>query len=776
MRKLILVAALAVPLLGQFNSYRYTAGNKFANFPDFVAPSQPEPAKNECVQDQFWFGNTVCKLTDVMAQWNSVNPKVFMEKIPVSRWTTENADRSLYYTQISSASGQIGIYRVADNSLYSVPRLMAYEGQEFRWSDTAPKVMYYIPFGTCRFASYDVDSQKTTILKDFKSEYPECTTIRNDTEGTSSVGSRYWAWMVQGAPRFGNTRLLAIVVYDMEANTTVGVLDEAKFVAQGGSAQKWKTYGVGGRPNMVDIAPSNDRVLVLWPPVPYPVPENALINAAKSKVAAGKLTIYSLVPFPNLYDIGDVIQLRHANSSATGGLGCSGAAGEALTGRYTIESFPEPYAAVIDVSSSGLSDGTYTCSYLNPAIISVTVSGGIATMTTGSKHSMEVGRNFILFNTPDPALNGKARVVKEIPDDKTVKFTVPATVKDGAYTAPMMYYRDTKKGSGLPDTNTSFPAYRPPGAGNDGAHVYNLDFSNPVRVSNGQPHTGWAWDLNGDPVLLQQVSQSNWSGAPVDTFGFTNIYTGVYTPLFLHSDFNFEATAMHQSRFYDRSIRGWGLFKLANRANAKSPIRNQILLVELKHYQQHPEIWRVGYLHNDYGCTTTPASELFKINGCSPSKPYDTEAQLSLSRDGLSYYWAGLWPNGTVAINVYRGNIPLRVKTKGSFAPASISGTSAIVSYIAPTADSKCTVTTSTKANYSAPIEANVQAGGDTQLRTVTLGAATALTPNTRYFSRISCAWKPTDPAAVSQEEIAGSFTTSSGGAKAGEQGPPPKQ
>lgn len=146
---------------------------------------------------------------------------------------------------------------------------------------------------------------------------------RNDTEGTSSVGSRYWAWMVQGAARFGNTRLLAIVVYDVETNTTVGVMDEARFVTQGGSAQKWKTYGVSGRPNMVDIAPSNDRVLVLWPPVPYPVPENALINAAKSKVAAGKLTIYSLVPFPNLYEIGDVIQLRHANSSATGGLGCS---------------------------------------------------------------------------------------------------------------------------------------------------------------------------------------------------------------------------------------------------------------------------------------------------------------------------------------------------------------------------------------------------------------------------------------------------------------------
>ncbi|QOY92304.1 hypothetical protein [Paludibaculum fermentans] len=747
--------------MAQFNSYRYTAGNKFANFPDFVAPTQPEPAKNECVQDPFWFDNTVCKLTDVMAQWNTVNPKVFMEKIPVSRWTTENADRTLYYTQVSSSSGQIGIYRTSDNSLHSSPRLTAYEGQEFRWSDTDPKLMYYIPFGTCRFASYNVDSRKTTILKDYKDDYPECTMIRNDTEGTSSIGSRYWAWMVLGAPRFTNTRLLAIVVYDMETNKTAGVLDEAKFVAQGGNSMIWKTYGVGGRPNMVDIAPSNDRVLLLWPPVTYPAPENALINAAKSKVAAGKLTVNSLIPFPNLYDIGDVIQLRHANGSATGGPGCSGAAGEALTGQYTIQEFPDPYTAVIDISSSGLGDGTYTCSYMNPAITSLTVSGGTATLKMGSKHWMDVGRNFTLFNTPDPALNGKASVAKELPDARTIKFTVPAAVKDGTYTTPMMYYRDGKKGSALPDTNTAFPAIRPPNAANDGAHVYNLDFSHPVRVSNGQPHTGWAWDLNGDPVLLQQVSQPNWSGAQVDSFGFTNIYTGVYTPLFLHADFNYEATAIHQSRFYDRSIRGWGLFKLANRATAKSPIRNQVLLVELKHYKEHPEIWRVGYLHNDYGCTTTPASELFKINGCNPSKPYDTEAQLSLSRDGLSYYWAGLWPNGNVAINVYRGNIPLRVKTKGSFAPASISRTSAVISYIAPTADSKCTVTTSANANYSNPVEANVQAGGDSQLRTVTVGASKALTPNTRYFSRISCAWNPADPAAVSREEIAGSFTTS---------------
>jgi hypothetical protein len=370
-----------------------------------------------------------------------------------------------------------------------------------------------------------------------------------------------------------------------------------------------------------------------------------------------------------------------------------------------------------------------------------------------------VGRSFILYNTPDPALNGKTFTVKNIVDDKTIQFTVAAG--DATYNDSGMYYRDPMKGAGLPDTNTSFPTIRPPNAANDGAHVYNLDFSNPVRVSNGEPHTGWAWDLNGDPVMLQQIAQPNWSGAQVDTFGFTNIYTGLYTPLFLHSDFNYEPTSIHQSRFYDRKIRGWGMFSLTSKSKATSRIRNQVLLVELKHYSQHPEIWRVGYLHNDYGCSTTPASELYKLNGCNPSKPYDTEAQLSLSRDGLAYYWAGLWPNGSVAIDVYRASIPLRVKTKGSFAAAAISSTSAVASYIAPTADSKCAVTTSTKADYSSPLERAVPAGGNTQERTFKFGAASALTPGTKYYAKITCTWNPTDPNAVSSEEILGSFTTS---------------
>jgi hypothetical protein len=496
---------------------------------------------------------------------------------------------------------------------------------------------------------------------------------------------------------------------------------------------------------------------------------NFLVNAAASKVAGGKLTVYSLIPFQSMFDLGDVVQLLQADGSATGSAGCAGTAGTALTGKYAIKSFPDSYTAVIDISASGLSDGTYQCSQMNPAILSVAVSNGTATLKLGTKHWMETGRGFVLYNTPDPVLNGKVLTVTNIVDDRTVQFTTAAA--NGSYNGSQMYYRDLKNGSALPDTNTSYPTIRPPNAASDGAHVHELDFSNPVRVSSGQPHTGWSWDLNGDPVLLQQIAQSNWSAAQVDTFGFTNIYTGVYTPLFFHSDFNYDSSSVHMSRFYDRSIRGWGAFMFTSPASAKSRIRNQVLLVELKHYSLHPEIWRVGYMHNDYGCSTTPSAELFKINGCNPSKPYETEAQTNLSRDGLSYYWGGLWPNGPVAVNVYRANIPLRVKTKGSFAPTAIASTSAVVSYIAPTADSTCTATTSTNGDYSSPVERAVRAGGATQQRTFTIGTTAALAPNTKYYTRIACTWKPTDPNAVSSEEILGSFTTSGNG---GSQKPPP--
>lgn len=763
MRKFLFIGVLALPVFGQFNSYRYTAGQKFANFPDFEPPLQPQPEKSGCVQDAFWFNNTVCRLTDVLAQWNPINPAVYMEKIPVARWTTENADASLFYTQIAGdvpaklGKGQIAIYRTSDNSLYAHPKLSAYEGQEFRWSDTDPKLMYYVPLGTCQFASYDVDSQQTKIIRDFRADFPGCATIRNDTEGTSSVGSRYWAWMVQGDARFGNTKLLAMIVYDLKTDAIIGKLDEAKFVEQGGTSFRWNTYGLTGRPNSVDIAPSNDRVFALWPAVPYPSGENFVVNAAPSTVVKGKLQIYSLTPFESVFAVGDQVQLRYANGSATGGPGCSGAAAN-LTDRYPIESFPDPYTAVIDVSAAGLADGKYTCSYLNPAVVSVSVRGGLGTMVLGSKHFLVAGRLFWIFNTPEAQINGKTLTVDSVVDERTVTFTT--TAADGVYNAAMMYYRDPKKGSAIPDTDTSYPDFRPKDAGNDGAHVYNLDFSHPVRVSSGQPHTGWAWDLNGDPVLLQQISQANWSGAQVDTFGFTNIYTGVYTPLFFQEDFNWEPTAMHESRFYDRSIRGWGLFKLANNSSAKSPIRNQVILVELKHYSQHPEIWRVGYLHNDYGCATLAADQRYKINGCNPAKPYDTEAQLSLSRDGLSYYWSGLWPNGAASIDVYRANIPLRVKTKGSFVASQITGTTASISYLAPTPDSTCKVTTSPRSDYTQPVESELPSAGTAQQRSFVVGQTTALTPATRYYVKVSCSWTPTDPAAVSSEEVLGTFMT----------------
>jgi hypothetical protein len=78
-----------------------------------------------------------------------------------------------------------------------------------------------------------------------------------------------------------------------------------------------------------------------------------------------------------------------------------------------------------------------------------------------------------------------------------------------------------------------------------------------------------------------------------DTFGFT----GVYTPIFRHADTYYQIGG-YWGRFYDKKIRGWGMMSVQQEAGDTNPLRGQIVMLELKHYNQNPEIWRVGYMYN----------------------------------------------------------------------------------------------------------------------------------------------------------------------------------
>jgi len=151
------------------------------------------------------------------------------------------------------------IFNATDDSIYKIAtEVNGQEGSEFRWdySGSRHNRMYYRD--GCQFRAYDIDTGNTTLIHDFKTEFPQCSRIINDVEGDSSADSHYWAWIVQGAYDGQTFPTLAIITYDKAKNTILGTLDHAKYLAMGGTADTLP------KPNMVDISPLGTKVVCLW--------------------------------------------------------------------------------------------------------------------------------------------------------------------------------------------------------------------------------------------------------------------------------------------------------------------------------------------------------------------------------------------------------------------------------------------------------------------------------------------------------------------------------
>ncbi len=110
----------------------------------------------------------------------------------------------------------------------------------------------------CQLRAYDLASRSHSLVHDFAVEFPGCGRILNDVEGDSSADSRFWAFMVQGEYDGSSFPMMAIITYDRQTDALVGVLDFAAYQAAGGSA------GELPRPNLVDISPSGEKVVVLF--------------------------------------------------------------------------------------------------------------------------------------------------------------------------------------------------------------------------------------------------------------------------------------------------------------------------------------------------------------------------------------------------------------------------------------------------------------------------------------------------------------------------------
>ncbi|NMB77357.1 MAG: hypothetical protein GYA21_19785 [Myxococcales bacterium] len=179
----------------------------------------------------------------------------------------------------------------------------------------------------------------------------------------------------------------------------------------------------------------------------------------------------------------------------------------------------------------------------------------------------------------------------------------------------------------------------------DGPHAFDLDFSNPVKVCNDESHSGWAFGAGGEELFVCQVTNNNWPNAPADTLAATDIRSGQTTVVLFHEDLGWDVGGFHFGRFYDPSIRGWFfLSTYSEYKTSQSFLRNQLVMVEVKPFEQHPRIWRIGDTHNNY-----PGPD-----------GYPREAYSPISPDGRIVLWGADWPGGDGTVDTYRVDLPAR--------------------------------------------------------------------------------------------------------------------
>ncbi|MBN1898282.1 MAG: hypothetical protein JW827_05865 [Spirochaetes bacterium] len=225
----------------------------------------PQPAKEVAVTDPD-FNTTFYRVSD--ANLDGVGDRMAM--VVYSRWSPLSSGQDYLYLQRAVGNPDALIYSAQDHSLIKIlPEYITIDGvpnqffismesAEIRWDYTGdhPHRFYYV--SGMKFYQYDVLSDTAHLIHDFSNEFPTAVKIHNDVEGDSSSDSRYWVWMVKGPYNGSHFPLLAIITYDKETDQILGVMDLAKYQANGGHYSSLPT------PNMVDISPSGRKVVCLW--------------------------------------------------------------------------------------------------------------------------------------------------------------------------------------------------------------------------------------------------------------------------------------------------------------------------------------------------------------------------------------------------------------------------------------------------------------------------------------------------------------------------------
>lgn len=176
----------------------------------YPVPNTAQPEKGKLHQDPT-FLTTLARVTQKADGY--AGPGIENE---YSRCDPENNDESRIILRANS--GECYFYN--PTTWEFIKQITAFsecvQEPEPRWAQTDPKVFYYLCGSELR--SYNIDTDLSTTIHDFKNEFPSVYDITTKVEGDASLDRRYWCFMVEDSL----FNLLAVIVYDRTADSVVG--------------------------------------------------------------------------------------------------------------------------------------------------------------------------------------------------------------------------------------------------------------------------------------------------------------------------------------------------------------------------------------------------------------------------------------------------------------------------------------------------------------------------------------------------------------------------
>lgn len=177
---------------------------------NYPAPNTAVPEKGKLHQDPD-FLTTIARVTQKSDGY--AGPGIENE---YARCDPENSDGTRLILRANSAE----CYLYDPASWAFIKQITAFsdciQEPEPRWDQTNSKVFYYLCNTELR--SYNIDSDASTTIHDFKHEFPNAADISTKVEGDASMDRRFWCFMVEDSL----FNLLGVIVYDRTADSVVG--------------------------------------------------------------------------------------------------------------------------------------------------------------------------------------------------------------------------------------------------------------------------------------------------------------------------------------------------------------------------------------------------------------------------------------------------------------------------------------------------------------------------------------------------------------------------